>query len=146
MTLDEIKQLPVADIAAEDSVLFLWAIDTMLPQAFDVLTAWGFTYKTVAFTWTKLNLKSSGFFTGLGYWTRCNSEQCLLATRGRPKRVHRDVQQLVVAPRREHSRKPDEVRTRIERLVPGPYCELFARESVPGWCAWGNQVNHFNGI
>ena len=68
----------------DDSALFLWAINSMLPEAIEVIGAWGFTYKTVAFTWIKTNAKSPGFFTGLGYWTRCNPEQCLLATRGRP--------------------------------------------------------------
>jgi N6-adenosine-specific RNA methylase IME4 len=139
MSLKEIMALPVADIAAKDSVLFIWAIDSMLPQALEVIKAWGFTYKTVGFTWAKTNAKSQGFFTGLGYWTRCNPEQCLLATRGRPKRLNRDVAQLIVAPRREHSRKPDEVRTRIE-----PFCELFARSSSPGWVTWGNESNKFD--
>jgi N6-adenosine-specific RNA methylase IME4 len=91
MSLDDIKALPVADLAAKDCALFLWAIDSMLPQALDVIEAWGFTYKTVGFTWAKTNLKSDGFFTGMGYWTRCNPEQCLLATRGSPKRLHKDV-------------------------------------------------------
>jgi N6-adenosine-specific RNA methylase IME4 len=133
MGLDEICALPVSDMAAKDSTLFLWAIDPMLPQALRVIEQWGFTYKTVAFTWAKTNAKSDGFFTGMGFWTRANCEHCLLATRGAPKRQAKDVRRLVVSPRREHSRKPDEVRTRIERLVAGPYVELFARSRAPGW-------------
>jgi N6-adenosine-specific RNA methylase IME4 len=144
MTLEQIKALPVAEIAAPDAALFLWAIDSMLPAAFEVIEAWGFTFKTVGFTWAKTNAKSPGYFTGLGYWTRCNPEQCLLATRGRPRRLNRDVPQLIVAPRREHSRKPDEVRNRIQRLVAGDYCELFARESAPSWVSWGNERNKFD--
>ena len=87
---------------------------------------------------------SEGFFTGLGYWTRANPEQCLLATRGKPGRLAKDVRRLVVAPRREHSRKPDQIRELIERLVQGPYLELFARETKPGWDCWGNQVGIFD--
>jgi N6-adenosine-specific RNA methylase IME4 len=140
MSLDAIKALPVGDLADDDCALFLWAIDSMLPEALSVIAAWGFTYKTVAFSWVKLNAKSPGFFVGMGFWSRANPEQCLLATRDKPKRLHRDVRQLVVAPRREHSRKPDEVRSRIMRLVDGPYLELFARQRAPGWEAWGNEV------
>jgi N6-adenosine-specific RNA methylase IME4 len=80
---------------------------------------------------------------GMGYWTRANSEACLLATRGKPKRLNADVRQGIIAPRREHSRKPDGIHARIERLVAGPYCELFARERRPGWDAWGNEVDKF---
>jgi N6-adenosine-specific RNA methylase IME4 len=112
----------------------------MLPQALEVISSWGFQFKTVAFTWAKTNAKSEGFFTGMGYWTRSNPEQCLFATRGRPRRKAKDIRQLIVSPRREHSRKLDEVRTRIERLVDGPYIELFARHRAPGWHAWGNQL------
>ena len=106
----------------------------------------GLTYKTVGFYWVKLNkgignglsrdwplLAERNFFTGLGFWTRANPEVCLLATRGHPKRSAGDVPKLLIAPRREHSRKPDETYERIERLLPGPYLELFARRSRPGW-------------
>jgi N6-adenosine-specific RNA methylase IME4 len=143
--------LPVPALAADNCVLFLWAVDPLLDQAFDLIRAWGFAYKTVGFTWVKrnsgqdgANLDEAGFFTGLGYWTRANPEQCLLATRRAPRRRARDVRRLVVEPRREHSRKPDVIRTRIERLVDGPYLELFARETRPGWDAWGAQVGLFD--
>jgi N6-adenosine-specific RNA methylase IME4 len=98
MSLDEICALPVGSIAAPNRALFLWITDPMLPVAFKVIEAWGFTLKTVAFTWTKLNAKSLGYFIGCGYWTRANPEMCLLATRGLPKRLGRDVRQLMVAP------------------------------------------------
>jgi N6-adenosine-specific RNA methylase IME4 len=138
MSLDDIKSLPVADLAADNCVLFLWAINSMLPQAISVMDAWGFVFKTVARSPT-----DNAWHLGLGYWTRQNSEHCLLGTRGKPKRVARDVRELVIAPRREHSRKPDEVAAGIERLVSGPHLELFARQRRPGWDAWGDEVDKF---
>lgn len=80
----------------------------------------------------------------LGYWTRSNSEVCLLATRGSPKRMAADVRQAIIAPKREHSRKPDGIHERIERLVGGPYLELFARQRRPGWDCWGNETDKFS--
>lgn len=152
MPLDAIKALPVADLAAKDAVLFLWATDPLLDRALEVATAWGFTYKTVAFYWVKLNRGRAGpafteadFFTGLGFWTRANPEPCLLATRGRPRRLRADVRRLLISPRREHSRKPDEVRERIEALAEGPYVELFARATRPGWDGWGLERALFDG-
>jgi len=139
--------LPVADLAAEDCALFLWTVDPLLPRAFELIEAWGFEYKTVGFYWAKLNSRpknEADFFTGLGYWTRANPEQCLLATRGSPRRRAKDVRRLIVDRRREHSRKPDIVRERIERLVKGPYLELFARETKPGWDCWGDQLALFD--
>jgi N6-adenosine-specific RNA methylase IME4 len=144
LTFAALAALPIADLAAEDCALFLWAVDPLLDKAFELIRAWGFEYKTVGFYWVKQNSKSEGFFTGLGYWTRANPEQCLLATRGRPKRRGRDVRKLIIGPRREHSRKPDEVRERIERLVVGPYLELFSRQTKPGWHCWGDQAGLFD--
>jgi N6-adenosine-specific RNA methylase IME4 len=152
MTQSDLEALPVADCAAPDAVLLMWTTDTHLPRALDLIEAWGFTYKTIGFTWAKLNQSAGGddgytdkdFFTGMGYWTRANPEQCLLATRGQPKRKGKDVRRLVVSPRREHSRKPDCVYDRIERLVDGPYLEMFARTSHPGWDNWGNQAGLFD--
>jgi N6-adenosine-specific RNA methylase IME4 len=140
MSLADIKALPVADWAAPDCALFLWVSDPSLPHAIEVIEAWGFVYKTVAFTWAKTTKDGAGFPIGCGYWTRANPEQCLLATRGRPQRLSRAVPQLIVAPRREHSRKPDEIYERIEALVAGPYLELFARAQRTGWDSWGNEV------
>ncbi|MBK8908179.1 MAG: DNA methyltransferase [Rhodospirillales bacterium] len=147
MTLEHIKALPVAEWAADDCVLLLWATDPLLERAFDVIRAWGFTYKTVGFYWAKLNkgdgapgAEQRSFFTGMGFWTRANPEQCLLATRGHPKRRSTSVRKLVVAPRREHSRKPAEVHDRIEALCEGPYLEMFARSARAGWDAWGQEV------
>lgn len=147
MSLDELKTLPIAEHAAKDCALFMWATDPMLPEALDLMRAWGFAYKTVAFNWVKLNkggvtqrVADTPFFTGLGYWTRANPELCLLGTRGKPKRVSKAVRRLVVSERREHSRKPDEVYERIEQLVEGPYLELFAREARCSWAAIGDQL------
>jgi N6-adenosine-specific RNA methylase IME4 len=138
--------------AAKNCVLFMWATDPLLPKAIELIEAWGFTYKTVGFYWAKTNkraqldsLSPDDFFTGLGYWTRANVEQCLLATRGAPPRMAKDVKRLVIEPRREHSRKPDQIYDRIKRLARGPYLELFARQSRPGWDAWGKQTALFDG-
>jgi N6-adenosine-specific RNA methylase IME4 len=142
MTLADIKALPVAEWAADDCVLLLWATDPLLEKAFEVIRAWGFTYKTVGFYWAKLRrpeplYNEGNFFTGLGFWTRANPESCLLATRGKPHRLSANVRKLIVSPRREHSRKPDEVYPRIEALCEGPYLEMFARSSRAGWDRWG---------
>ena len=109
-------------------------------KALATIKAWGFEYKTCAFVWVKQTKNEERFATGMGYWTRANAEICLLATRGTPARLHADVHQVVSTPRMEHSRKPDEVAVRIERLVPGPYIELFARSAREGWDSWGNQA------
>ena len=142
MTPGELRELPVADLAAKDCALFMWVVDSHLDEAIALGTAWGFAYKTRAFVWVKTT--NSGLpKIGMGYWTRKQTEECLLFTRGKPKRLDKGVRQLITAPRREHSRKPDEQYERIERLVTGPYAELFARTSRPNWAAWGNQVDRF---
>jgi len=143
MSLQDICNLPINNIANDDSVLLMWVVDPLLDKAFKVIEAWGFKYKTVGFTWAKTNKKSLGFFTGLGYWTRGNPEMCLLATKGKPKRISKSVPQLVVEQRREHSRKPDIMYNHIENLLQGPYIELFARTKRPGWDYWGNQTDKF---
>lgn len=147
---DDIAAMPVADLAADDCVLFMWATWPMIDHALDLIRAWGFEYKTCAFCWTKADGRQMQMFDEsikadmlLGYWTRANSEPCLLATRGKPKRINADVRQGIIEPRREHSRKPDCVPARIERLVEGPYLELFARTQRQGWTVWGNQTDKF---
>lgn len=150
MTPDQIEDLPVEEIAADDCVLFLWITWPLLEHALRVIDAWGFTYKTCAFAWMKADVSTINMFPGpvdvsmkLGYWTRANSEACLLATRGKPKRLKADVRQGIIEPARQHSRKPDCVHERIERLVAGPYLELFARRRRPGWDCWGNETDKF---
>jgi N6-adenosine-specific RNA methylase IME4 len=150
MAPDEIEALPVSDLAREDCALFMWISWPLLPQALTVMEAWGFVYKTCAFAWMKAHAGQIDMFRddidasmGMGYWTRANSEVCLLAMRGKPKRLSADVRQGIIAPRREHSRKPDGIHERIERLVAGPYVELFARQRRNGWDVWGNQTDKF---
>lgn len=136
MSLDDIKALPVAQAAAKDCLLFMWTVSHLQAAAFDVAAAWGFQPVSLAFVWDKGRM-------GMGYWTRQETEICHLFKRGRPKRKCKGVRQLIKAPRREHSRKPDEVYERIEALVDGPYLELFARQAWPNWSAWGNEVSKF---
>jgi N6-adenosine-specific RNA methylase IME4 len=139
-SLDAIKAMPIAPLAADNCILFLWGVWPELPGALDVIRAWGFDYKTAGFIWVKKNRNGEGDFTGMGYWTRANSEPCLLATKGSPLRLAQDVMQIIWEPVAGHSAKPEEARRRIERLVAGPYLELFARSPVPGWTVWGNEV------
>jgi N6-adenosine-specific RNA methylase IME4 len=146
-SLDDIKALPIGNLAADDCALLLWCVMPEIPGALEVIKAWGFEYKTVAFNWIKtsslgaISAKGEGLHWGMGYWTRANSELCLLATKGSPKRQNKDVHQVVISPVEEHSRKPDEVQVRIERLLDGPYLELFARRTTPGWTVWGNDIS-----
>lgn len=141
MAVEQICDLPVADICAEDCTLFLWATFPQLPEALRVMDKWGFRYKTVAFVWLKQNRKSPGWFYGLGFWTRGNAEICLLGVNGRPKRQSASVHQFIISPLEAHSKKPDEAREKIVELMGElPRVELFARQRVPGWEAWGNEV------
>ena len=147
MSINELCALPVAELSAPDSALFLWATFPQLPEALRLIRAWGFAYKTVAFVWLKQNRKSKGWFYGLGFWTRGNAEVCLLATRGHPNRQAANVPQFIISPIREHSRKPDEAREKIVALMGDvPRVELFARQSNPGWDVWGNEVEPSAGL
>ena len=130
MSIEELCALPVAELAAKDSALFMWATFPQLPEALRLIRAWGFTYKSVAFVWLKKNRKADSWFYGLGFWTRANAEVCLLATKGHPKRQAAD-------PHHE----PDETRDKIVALMGDlPRVELFARQTSPGWDVWGNEV------
>jgi len=141
LNINDIYNIPVPTISDTNCILFIWIIDSMLPEALETIKRWGFKYKTVAFTWVKQNKKSDGYFTGMGYWTRCNPEQCLLATKGNPKRLSKAVKQLIISKRQEHSKKPDNIRNRIVELCGDlPRIELFARQKVKGWDYWGDQV------
>ena len=144
MNLDALKGLPMRSIAAYDCALFLWATFPTLSDVFPLLDAWGFKYKTVAFTWVKVS-KNNKLKMGMGNWTRANAEICLLATRGHPKRVSASVQSAILAEPREHSQKPDEVRERIVQLMGDvPRIELFARTHTPGWDVWGLETGKFD--
>jgi len=143
MSMADIAALPVASVAAKNAALFLWCVDCQLPDAIDIARGWGFKFKTVAFTWVKTDRTGETYPMGLGYWTRGNPEQCLLFTRGKQSRKSAAVRQLVVDPRQEHRRKPEEVEVRSETLLDGPYLEMFARTKAPGWTSWGNDVERF---
>jgi len=147
MTMKDIANLPIKDIADKDCVLFMWCTDPLLHKQIPIVKDWGFEYKTVAFYWIKTNKDKikNYYFKGPGYWTRANPEICILATKGKPKRYSGNVDRLVVSKRREHSRKPDIIRNHIIELCGDlPRIELFARTTYPGWDVWGNEIDKFN--
>jgi N6-adenosine-specific RNA methylase IME4 len=156
MGVEDIAALPARELARPDAHLFLWTTGPCLQQSFEVIRAWGFRYSGIAFTWVKLrrsiNLRQLRFIpvddsdlhVGLGLTTRKNAEFCLLARRGNARREAKDVREIILAPVREHSRKPVEIYGRIERYCAGPYLELFARATRPGWSAWGNEIGKFD--
>lgn len=146
MTIDEIKAYPVADMVAADAWLFLWVPTPLTPMTSDVMAAWEFIFSGLAFSWPKRTPRDNGWHMGLGHTTRKNIELCWLGRRGKPKRLSRSVRELIVAPRREHSRKPDERYERIEQFCAGPYLELFARQRWPGWMSIGDEVDHFSAL
>lgn len=141
MTLDDIKNMPIANIASKDCLLWLWATNPMLPQAFEVMDAWGFAFKTAGH-WVK-RTKHGKLAFGTGYLLRCAGEPFLIGTRGKPKTT-RVVRSVVEGAIREHSRKPDEAFVEAERLMPeANRLELFSRQKRDGWDVWGNQVGLF---
>jgi N6-adenosine-specific RNA methylase IME4 len=140
MPLKQIKALPVATLAARDCMLCLWATMPKLPEALQVIESWGFKYITCGFVWIKQNRSGIGIFSGLGHWVNGNAELVLLGRKGHPVRKVKDIKQIVLEPVGAHSRKPEEVRRRIELLLDGPYIELFGRRRVPHWDVWGDQV------
>ena len=141
MGIKEMCALPVADLADKDCVLFMWVTFPMLPEAFKLMEAWGFEYKTVAFVWLKQNKKSPSWFYGLGFWTRGNAEICLLAKKGKPSRRSASVHQFIISPIEQPSKKPDITRDRIVELMGDvPRIELFARQKTDGWDVWGNEA------
>ena len=132
MTLDQIKAMPVADLAEPDAHIWLWVTNNTLRQGFDVLESWGFTPRSV-FTWIKPRL-------GLGNYLRSATEHVLLGTRGKAPVLFKAQPNWLFAPLQGHSHKPEEQYAIIERCSPGPYLELFARRNQPGWDAWGNEI------
>lgn len=143
MELEDICNLPISEISAKNCILFIWGTWPKLKECLSVIEAWGFEYKTDAFLWAKQNKSGNGMFCGLGYWTRKNTEFVLLATKGSPKRIDKSVRELIISPRGRHSEKPNEVRERIVQLVGDlPRIELFAREEVEGWDAWGDEIEN----
>jgi N6-adenosine-specific RNA methylase IME4 len=141
MTLAEIMAMPVADIAAKDAALWLWATNPMLPQAFAVMASWGFTFKTAGH-WAKQTIHGKQAF-GTGYILRCAGEPFLIGTRGNPKTA-RNVRSVVMGRVREHSRKPEEAFQAAEALMPSARrCELFSRQPREGWTTWGDESEKF---
>ncbi len=140
MRLIDIMALPVKAITEKNCALFLWATSPLLPEAFSVIDAWGFKYKTVAFCWTKIT-STGKEVANLGQWTLGNIELCLLGTKGSPKRTNRTIRQLVTAKRREHSQKPEDVRSRIDALFgTASKLEMFARHKHFEWDTWGDEI------
>jgi N6-adenosine-specific RNA methylase IME4 len=145
MKITDICELPVKSITADDCVLFLWTTYPMLREAMELIEAWGFTYKTIGFQWVKQNKTGKGFFFGLGRWTRGNTEPCLIAVKGKPKRISASVSQLIFSPVGKHSAKPPIVRKKIVELMGGiSRIELFARQTAEGWDCWGDQAPQDN--
>ena len=141
MNIKDICNLPIKKITQKDCVLFLWVTYPMLKEGLELIEKWGFTYKTIAFQWVKQNKSGKGFFFGLGRWTRGNTECCLLAVKGKPKRINNSISQLVFSPLEKHSKKPDIVREKIVDLIGNKErIELFARQTAEGWDCWGNEV------
>lgn len=152
MSIADLQALPMQRLFADDCAVFMWATWPTLPQALALGAAWGLEYKTCAFVWVKLTKNGKRHF-GMGYMTRSNTEFCLLFTQGKPKRIDKGVPQLLVDnPQQElfppiaaevmaHSVKPEESYRRVERLVAGPYIDVFARYRRKGWDAIGNEID-----
>lgn len=154
MTLADIEKMPVGDLAAKDCHLWLWITGPMLAIGahLPLLKAWGFKPSSMGFVWMKTNSPKTVeqaqswdeiFFMGQGFTTRQNAEYCILARRGSPPRQVRTMRQLVIAPRREHSRKPDEMYAKLEAYGRGPFLEMFSRTTAPGWDVWGKDRDLF---
>ncbi len=155
MDIEDIKKMPIPSLAAEDAVLFMWATFPLLGEGLELMKAWGFEYKTVAFVWVKTNKNTDvnqisflpvdnlEAFWGMGSWTRANAEIILLGTKGKPKRQSASVHQIIYEPISKHSKKPDIVRDKIIQLCGDlPRVELFARNQTAGWDVFGNQVEN----
>lgn len=145
MPIDDIAALPIKDIIADDAACFMWTTDSHLPYAIEIMKSWGFTYKTIGFVWVK-KTKHGKTVKMLAPWTNKGAELCLFGTKGAMTKHlgANDVFQVHEAERREHSRKPDIIRDEIKRMFPnGKRIELFARTAMPGWDAWGNEVEKF---
>ncbi len=145
MKLEEIMALPVADITEETAHLYLWVPNALLPEGLQVMAAWGFQYKT-NLIWYKVRKDGGPDRRGVGFYFRNVTEMLLFGVRGRNARTlapARSQENIIISRKREHSRKPDEQYDLIERCSWGPYLELFARGSRPGWTCWGNQADDY---
>lgn len=141
-TIEWFQQLPIKDISEDNCILFLWVTMPQIKECFKVIESWGFKYKTCGFVWVKNNKKSNSFFMGMGRWTRANAELCLIATKGKPKRISASVRSIINTPIEYHSKKPDIVRDKIIELCGDlPRIELFARKEIKGWDCFGNEIS-----
>ncbi len=151
MSIEDIKNLKIADIADENCILFIWVVFPMLQEGLDVIKAWGFEYKTLGFSWIKTNEKSGTPFFGIGHYTKSNCEVCLIGIKGKPEIKSNSISSCVIDVLGEHSAKPDIVREKIVELMGDvPRVELFARDNgnknlwgknrMEGWDTWGNEV------
>lgn len=141
MSISEIKNLPISNIADNNALLFMWITMPFLPKAEEVMRAWGFEYKTCAFTWIKTT-QNGKIHLGMGHYTRGNAELCLIGLKGKkPQFLTRSMSQIVMSPIRKHSQKPNEIRDKIVQLCGDiPRIKLFARQYANGWDCWGNEV------
>lgn len=145
MPLAEICAIPVADVAEPIAHLYLWVPNALLPEGLEVMRRWGFTYKS-NLVWHKVRKDGGSDGRGVGFYFRNVTELVLFGTRGKNARTlppGRSQVNLIASQKREHSRKPDELYDVIERCSPGPYLEMFARGTRPGWFAWGNQAEEY---
>jgi N6-adenosine-specific RNA methylase IME4 len=141
MGIRDIKNIPVYDLVDGNCMLFMWATFPNMAEAISVINAWGFTYKTLGFSWIKTNKNGTPFF-GIGYYTKSNCEVCLIGVKGRPIKISNSVSSVLISRREKHSKKPSIVRDKIVQLCGDiSRIELFARERVEGWDAIGYDVD-----
>jgi|GEM_PF-438472 len=142
MTIAELAALPVSRLAAPDCALVMWATAPLLDRAIELLRAWGFTFKSAG-AWAKQSSTGQKWTFGTGYIFRSAAEFYVVGTIGKPRVQSRSIRNLIAAPVREHSRKPDQMHQDVEALYAGPYAELFSRQRRPGWETWGNDIDRF---
>ena len=145
MSMEELKALPVGHLAAPDSVCVMWGVFPMMPQALELLAHYGFQFKTGG-SWAKQSPTGKAWAFGTGYIYRAASEFWIVGTIGSPRIKSRSIRNLIVSPRRQHSRKPDQIFSDIEALWEGPYIDLFGRQQRAGWTVWGHEAQKFDDI
>jgi N6-adenosine-specific RNA methylase IME4 len=142
LSLEDLRNLNIQELASDHCAMFMWVTFPMLAEGLELIKTYGFTYKTVGFVWIKTNKKSGGFFMGMGNYSRSNAEVCLIGIKGRPQRVSKSIRQVVESPLEQHSKKPGIVRDRIVELMGDKSrIEIFAREKIEGWDCLGNDVD-----